>query len=157
MLHLCCNNPCSNIDLAKCGCKVAQQKRTWGCRLTGSRTWASSVRRWPRRTMVSWPASEIVRPAGLGSDSVLVHSTSETATWMCSSVLGSSLQEYWVAQVYAEKISEADEGTWKQDTWGPAKGTEVFLVQRKRDLGVKEGCRKECISLFSWLTSGAIR
>jgi len=58
--------PWSSMAPGKSGWEAAWQKRSWGCWSTAMWTWVSSVPRWPRRPMASWPASEIVWPAGLG-------------------------------------------------------------------------------------------
>ena len=66
--------PCSATGLGKSGWKAAWWERAWGCWLTASWTWASSVPRWPRQPIAPWLILETVWPAGLGRWSSPTHS-----------------------------------------------------------------------------------
>jgi len=54
--------------------------RIWECKLTSRWTWASSVPRWPRRPMVSWPAT-----GSLASRTKERTASSYVALWYCTS------------------------------------------------------------------------
>lgn len=92
---------------------------------------------WPRRPVVSWPASEIMWSAGL-------EKWLSFCPWPgdieCTSspVLGFSLEVgCGGARTHSEKSNRAAEGTGKQELWVAAEGTGVILS------GEKEG-RPHC-------------
>jgi len=133
---------CSGIGLGKSGWKIAQQKRTWECWLTASWTWASSVPRWPRRPMASWPASEIAWPAGPAKwmSPCTWHWWDYTSGTVFSFGLLTTRRIWTVRVQSAEKNNQAGKGTRKQELGAVAEG--IGVVQSREEEAEGSCCAK---------------
>jgi len=118
--------PRTNTDWAENGLRAAQP-RTWGCWLTKSSIWPSSVCSQPRRPTMSWTASKVAWPAG-------------QERWFCPSTL------LWWAPTWSPASSSGALSTGK--TWsccsrsrgGPQKRSEGWSTSPVKKGWESWGC-----------------